>query len=94
MSLIVEKRKQKVLLLFSFEMSKAVKASTVRARHAATIKQTITTCTSTLIVYKEELETAWSGYNSAFTEHEDSIIGKDQDELNAITTEFATIHTA
>lgn len=83
-------------------MSKAVKTSTMRARHAATIKKTIdsinaftnTTCASTLIVFKDELESAWSAYNNAFLEHEDAIIGKDQDELTAITTEFATIHTA
>lgn len=83
-------------------MSKAQKAAAVRARHASTVKQTIDsingftaqTCASTLAVYREELESGWTAYHNAFIDHEDAIIGKNDDDVSTITTEFATIHTS
>lgn len=84
-------------------MSKAAKTSTVRARYASTIKGTIdavnkltdaNSCASQLAVYRDELDDNWTNYSTAFSEHEEAIVGKDDAEVTNITTEFATIHTA
>lgn len=83
-------------------MTKAVKTSTVRARLATIIKTTIdsatslnaTSCASSLSIYREEVETGWNNYTEAYNEHEDAIIGKNDDELTTITAEFSTIHSA
>lgn len=84
-------------------MSKTVRAATVRARHATTMKKMIDDinafrstdpCATTWAVYRDELEVNWTNYNTAYVQHEDTLVGKDDTELGNITTEFATIHTA
>lgn len=83
-------------------MSRAAKTSAVRSRHATTVKTTIDTVnaltatadSSELSVMREELESNWSDYSCAFNEHEDAIVGKNDDEVTTINAEFSTIHTA
>lgn len=80
----------------------AAKAEAAHSRHAATLKKTVDTvntltqqaCVSTLTVYRTELDNNWSDYVAAYNEYEKLVAGKDNNELETITSEYATIHAS
>lgn len=47
---------------------------------------------SSIAIYREELETDWSNYSSAFNLHEDTLIGRDENALTSINAEFTAMH--
>lgn len=49
---------------------------------------------SSVAIYREELETDWSHYSSAFNLHEDTLIGRDENTLTVINQEFTAMHNA
>lgn len=77
-------------------MSRSAKANAVRDRHLIALKKTIETvltltdetCPSTLAIYMEELEANWANYHDAYNEHEDAIIGKEEELLKTISAEY------
>lgn len=83
--------------------TRSVKANTLRERHIAILKKTFDTvntltndaCISTITVYKGELDSNWTNFSDAFVEHEESIIGKDDQKniLEQITSEYSEVYS-
>lgn len=76
------------------------KEAVCRRRHYNVLKATIENAekltanadVSSVIVFRDELETGWSNYNDAFNNHENSLVGKDETALTNISQEFANTH--
>lgn len=78
------------------------KEETARKRHANVLKSTIEKADkltnnadlSSVLIYRDQLETGWLNYSNAFDVHEDTLIGRDEDTLDTISREFSTMHIA
>lgn len=78
--------------------TRSAKANALRERHVSILSKTIDTittltqeaCRSTITVYKGELDSNWNAYNDSFNEHEDSILGKE--EQKGMLDEISNIH--
>ena len=47
---------------------------------------------SSVVIYRDALENGWSNYNNAYNEHEGTLVGIDETELNTINQEFRKMH--
>lgn len=78
------------------------KESVYRTRYHGILKSTVEKAekltanadVSSVAIFRDELETGWSNYSSAFNTHEETLIGKDENALSTITKEFSTMHDA
>lgn len=80
----------------------ASKESVQRTRHFNVLKSTVERAdklttnadTSSVVIFREALDTDWSNYIASFNLHETTLIGKDETELTTIGKEFTTMHDA
>lgn len=78
------------------------KQSVCRTRHYNVLKATVDKADkltanaelSSVAIFREELETGWANYSAAFNLHEDTLIGRDENELTVINQEFTSMHNA